>query len=305
MSVDLRRAVDDYVTLRRALGYQLRGYERYLRDLVADLERAGAEAVTIELAVAWAAKPAGAPPVQWKARLGIARGFARYLQTLDPATQVPPINLLAYRRLRPAPYIYRPEEIHALLDASDTLRPPLRAATYRALLGLLAVTGMRVGEAIALDRGDVDLRERRLLIRDAKGGGRQLALHASTAQALRDYGALRDRLCPRPKTPSFFVSSVGTRVIYQCVWETFGTLRATAGLDARRPVPRAHDLRHSFAVQTLVDWHRTGVDVAARLPLLGAWMGHRHPASTYYYLQADPQLLALAAQRLPDLPTRS
>lgn len=305
MSSHLRQAVGDYVTLRRALGYQLRGYERYLDDLVADLERAGAEALTIELAVGWATKPADAAPFQWKARLGIARGFARYLQTLDPATQVPPTNLLAFRRSRPAPYRYAATEIQALLEATDTLTPPLRAATYRTLLGLLAVTGMRVGEALALDRDDVDLRERRLVIRAAKGGGRQLPLHRSTATALGDYTLFRDRLCPAPKTPSFFVSTVGTRVIYECIRETFTKLRVAAGLDACRPHPRVHDLRHSFAVVTLLDWHRTGVDVAARLPLLGAWMGHRHPASTYYYLQADPELLALAAQRLPDLPTQS
>lgn len=305
MSKDLRHAARDYVALRRALGYQLRGYDRFLDDLVADLERVGAATLTIELAVAWATKPADAPPFRWRARLGIARGFARYLQTIDAATQVPATNLLAFRRSRPAPYLYSPAEIQALLEATDTLRPALRATTYRTMLGLLAVTGMRVGETIALDRDDVDLSERRLAIRDTKGGGRQLPLHPSTARALAGHARLRDRLCPAPKTPSFFVSTVGTRPIYECVRETFTKLRAVAGLDTRRPIPRVHDLRHSFAVETLLGWHRTGVDVAARLPLLGAWLGHRHPASTYYYLQAAPELLALAAQRLPDLGTRS
>ena len=251
MSSNLRQAVGDYVTLRRALGYQLRGYERYLADLVADLERAGAEALTIELAVAWATKPADAPPFQLKARLGIARGFARYLQTLDPATQVPPTNLLAFRRSRPAPYLYTAAEIQALLEATDTLTPPLRAATYRTLLGLLAVTGMRVGEALALDRDDVDLHERRrLVIRDAKGGGRQLPLHRSTATALGDYTLFRDRLCPAPKTPSFFVSTVGTRVIYECIRETFTKLRVVARLDARRPRPRVHEYADLFVMPT-------------------------------------------------------
>ena len=143
------------------------------------------------------------------------------------------------------------------------------------------------------------------MIGDAKGGGRQLPLHPSTVRALGDYAVLRDQLCPAPKMPSFFVSTVGTRPIYECFRDTFTKLRAVAGLDTRRPLPRVHDLRHSFAVETLLEWHRTGVDVAARLPLLGAWMGHRHPASTYYYLQAAPELLALAAQRLPELGTRS
>jgi integrase/recombinase XerD len=304
MTVDLRQAVSDYVTLRRAMGYQLRGYERYLGDLVADVEHGAAETLTIEAAVAWATKPADVLPIQWKTRLGIARGFARYVQTLDAATEVPPSNLLAFRRSRPAPYLYSPDEIRALLDATDGLTP-LRAATSRAMLGLLAVTGMRVGEAIALDRCDVELRERCLVIRDGKGGGRRLPLHSSTAEALEGYTRIRDRLCPSATAPSFFVSTVGTRVIYECFRRTFAKLRSTAGLDGRRPLPRAHDLRHGFAVQTLLDWHRADVDVAARLPLLGAWMGHRRPASTYYYLQAAPELLALAAQRLPDLGTCS
>jgi integrase len=304
MSTDLRQAARDYVALRRALGYQLRGYDRYLDDLVSDLERDGAATLTIELAVAWATKPADLPPFRWKVRLGIARGFARYLQTLEPATQVPPTNLLAFRRSRPAPYLYNQSEIHALLDATNTLTPALRAATYRALLGLLAVTGMRVGEALALDRENVDLRERRLVVRHAKGGGRQLPLHPSTARELVSNTRLRNQVCPAPKTPSFFVSTVGTRPIYECVRETFTGLRAITGLNTRRPIPRIHDLRHGFAVETLLGWHRTGVDVAGRLPLLGAWMGHRHPASTYYYLQAAPELLALAAQRLPDLGMR-
>ncbi len=226
---------------------------------------------------------------------------ARYLQTLDPATQVPPTDLLAFRRSRPAPYLYRPSEIHSLLQATDTLTPTLRAATYRTLLGLLAVTGIRVGEALALDRDDVRPPEQRLVIRHAKGGARLLALHPSTARELASYTRLRDQLCPAPKTPSFFVSTIGTRPNYESARETFCKLRAVTELDTRRPVPRIHDLRHSFAVETLLGWHRTGVDVAARLPLLGAWMGHRHPASTYYYLEAAPELLALAAQRLPDL----
>jgi integrase/recombinase XerD len=303
---DLRQALADYVAIRHALGFQLRGYDRLLGDLVEDLQRAGAPTLTTELAVAWATKPAGAQPFRWKTRLSVARGFARYLQTIDPAAQVPPSNLLAYGRARPAPYLYSAAEIDALLEATDTLRPSLRAATYRTILGLLAVTGMRIGEAIALDRDDVDLRERTLAIREAKHATRQLPLHASTAQALHAYAHRRDQLCPPPKAPSFFVSSAGTRLIYECVRETFIKLRGVAGLDhGSGPSPRIHDLRHGFAVQTLLDWHRAGVDVAARLPLLSAWLGHRHPASTYYYLQAAPELLALAAERLPELGARS
>ncbi len=303
---ELHQAVQDYVAIRHALGFQLRGYDRLLGDLVDDLQAAGAPTLTIELAVAWATKPAGAEPFRWKTRLSIARGFARYLQTIDPAAQVPPSNLLAYRRARPAPYLFSRAEIVALLEATDLLQPALRAATYRTLWGLLAVTGMRVGEAIALDRDDVDLGERRLAIREGKHATRQLPLHPSTVEALDAYADRRDQLCRAPKAPSFFVSTAGTRPIYECVRETFIELRRVAGLDhGSRRGPRIHDLRHSFAVQTLLGWHRAGIDVAARLPLLSAWLGHRHPASTYYYLQAAPELLALAAQRLPDLGARS
>jgi integrase len=299
---DLRQAVTDYLAIRRALGFQLRGYDRLLGDLVDDLQRAEASTLTVELAVAWASKPAGAQPFRWKTRLAIARGFARYLQTIDPAAHVPPSNLLAYRRARPAPYLYSAAELDALLDATDTLRPPLRAATYRTLLGLLAVTGMRVGEAIALDREDVDLRERRLAIRAPKRDTRQQPLHPTTVATLHVYSDRRDQLRLAATAPSFFVSTTGTRLIYECVRETFITLRRVAGLErTSRPGPRIHDLRHSFAVQTLLGWHRARIDVGAQLPLLSAWLGHRHPASTYYYLQAAPELLALAAERLPDL----
>jgi integrase/recombinase XerD len=158
---------------------------------------------------------------------------------------------------------------------------------------LLAVTGIRVGEAIALDRCDVELSECRLVIRDGKGGGRQLPLHASTVEALAAYARVCDRLCLSPTAPSFFVSTAGTGLIYECFRRTFAKLRSTVGR------------RHGFAVQTLLDWYRADLDVAARLLLLGAWMGHRHPTSTHYYLQAAPELLALAAQRLPDLGTWS
>jgi len=217
---------------------------------------------------------------------------------------VPPSNLLAYRRARPAPYLYSAAEIDALLAASDTLRPSLGAVTYRTLLGLLAVTGMRVGEAIALDRDDVDPRELTLAIREAKHATRQLpALHASTAQALHAYAHRRNQFCPAPKASSFFLSTAGTRLIYECVRETFIKRAVSPALTAARV--RVLDLRHGFAVQTLLDWHRAGVDVAARLPLLSAWLGHIHPASTYYYLHAAPELLALAAERLPELGARS
>jgi integrase/recombinase XerD len=248
---DLRQAVTDYLAIRQALGFQLRGYDRLLGGLIEDLQRTGTPTLTTELAVAWATKPAGAQPFRWKTRLSIARGFARYLQTIDPSAQVPPSNLLAYRRARPVPHLYSAAEIDALLAATDMLRPALRAATYRTLLGMLAVTGMRVGELIALDRDDVDLDQGQLAIREAKHATRQLPLHPSTVQALHAYADRRDQICRTPKAPSFLISTAGTRLIYECVRETFITLRRVAGLDHETdPGPRIHEYADLFVMPT-------------------------------------------------------
>lgn len=201
------------------------------------------------------------------------------------------------------PYLYSPAEITALVDAATTIRSPLRAATYQTLIGLLAVTGMRAGEVICLDRPDADLRAGLLTIRQSKfGKSRQLPLHATTAAALAGYAAFRDRHHPRPATPAFFVSLTGTRLIYKNVHYTYHRLTQAAGLAPRSPRcrPRIHDLRHSFAVATLLGWYQDGGDVAARLPLLSAWLGHANPGSTYWYLTASPELLAAAGQRLEE-----
>jgi integrase len=297
----LRHKVDDYLSLRRALGYKLEDHGRLLPGFVDYLDQAGVTTVTIEAALAWATLPQGVQPYRWKQRLTVVRGFARYLQTLDPGTQVPPSDLLAYRRQRPPPYLFGEADIVGLLAAAGALSHPLRAATHRTLFGLLAVTGMREGEALRLDRGDVDLDAGLLAIRKTKfNKSRLLPLHASTVTALRGYARDRDRLCPRPGQPSFFVSTRGTRVADRRVRTVFAALIDQVGLlprfGSRRP--RVHDLRHSFAVTTLLDWYRDGLDVAARMPLLSAYLGHTSPTSTYWYLQAAPELLTLAAGRL-------
>ena len=299
--IDLRQRVDGYLSIRRALGFKLQDHGRLLPDFVDYLDRRGAATITIEAALAWAVQPQGVQRYRWKQRLSVVRGFARYLHALDPATQVPPTDLLAYRRERPTPYLFSETEIAGLLAMADTLNPPLRAATHRTLFGLLAATGMRVGEAIRLDRDDVDLDLGLLMIRQTKfNKSRQLPLHPSTIAALRDYAKDRDRLRRQPKAPSFFVSSVGTRLQDRRVRAVFADLVGHVGVtprDGSRP-PRIHDLRHSFAVARLLDWYHDDGDVAARMPLLSAYLGHVSPASTYWYLQAAPDLLALAAQRL-------
>jgi integrase/recombinase XerD len=297
----LSQAVDDYISVRRSLGFKLEDYPRMLYDFVGYLEAAGASTVTAELAVAWAQLPgAGAHPSYLGKRLCVVRGFARHLAAFDPATELPSADLLRWQDCRAIPYIYSDGDIAALMAAARSLEPELRAATYQTLIGLLAVTGARVGELIGLDRDDVDLDDGVLAIRYSKfNKSRELPLHVSTAEALEAYAAVRDRLCPRPKAPSFFVSTLGTRLVYVTVQHTFSLIARAAGLHARskRCRPRLHDARHSFACATLLGWYRTGVDVEAHLPLLSTYLGHARPENTYWYLSAIPELLSLAAQR--------
>jgi integrase/recombinase XerD len=297
----LHQAVDDYISVRRSLGFKLEDYPWMLHDFVDYLEAAGASAVTADLAVAWAQLPgAGAHPSYLGKRLCVVRGFARHLAAFDPATEIPPADLLRWQECRATPYIYTDHDIAALMAVARSLTPQLRAATYETLIGLLMVTGARVGELIGLDRDDVDLDDGVLAIRYSKfNKSRELPLHASTAEALKAYADVRDRLCANPKTPSFFVSIVGKRLVYVTVQQTFSIIARAAGLEARskRCRPRLHDARHTFACATLLGWYRSEVDVAARLPLLSTYMGHARPENTYWYFSAIPELMSLAARR--------
>jgi integrase len=299
----LAQAVQDYVALRRAMGYKLDTPARLLADFAGLLERSGATTVTIQAALEWAMKPADASPAWWAARLSMVRGFAIYLATLDPATEIPPAGLLPHRTHRPTPRLYSGAGITGLLAAAGRLTPPLRAATYTTLFGLLAVTGLRVGEAIRLDRNDIDPDDGLLTVRRSKfNTSRQLPLHPSTSTALTSYAQLRDRLHPSPRAATFFISTRATALIYNNVRGVFRHL--ARDLDARNGVEphparaRINDLRHGFAVTTLLDWHAAGVDVDAHLPLLSAYLGHADPAATYWYLQAAPELMAVVAERL-------
>jgi integrase/recombinase XerD len=293
--------VQDYLMVRRALGFKLEGYARLLADFVAYLEAAGATTLTTELAVAWAKLPGpGAHPAYVGKRLCVARGFARHLQAFDPATEVPPTGVLASRTCRAVPFLYSTAEIAALMAAARSLTPALRAATYETLIGLLSVTGARVGELLRLDRDDLDWNEGLLTLRGSKfGKSREVPLHPSALDALNAYARRRDQLCPRPEEASFFVSAAGARLIYNTVQSTFSRLTRQAGLKPRstRCRPRLHDARHTFASTILLGWYRAGADVEARLPLLSAYLGHATPADTYWYLSAVPELLSLVAQR--------
>jgi integrase len=292
--------VADYLRLRRGLGFKLERAGQVLPQLVAYLQAAGATTVTRELAIAWARMPAGAQPRHWAARLSIARGFAAYLKTIDPATEVPPADVFAVSYRRPTPYLWSPADIGRLLAAARALRPPLRAATFEALFGLLAVTGMRVGEAVALERADVDLDDGVITIRAQIAKlerARLLPLHPTTTDALRRYTAERKRLCPRPRSTAFFLSRTGTALDRSSVAETLRQITTALGLRSQTVRPRAQDLRHTFAVRTLIDWQRSG-QIAPRIATLSTYLGHVSPAETYWYLSATPELMAPAAERL-------
>jgi integrase/recombinase XerD len=296
----LREALADYLSVRRALGFKLEHAGRYLAQFVTYLEDQAADTVTVDHALTWAMRPScGAA---WQAqRLAMVRGFAVHLRGIDPATEVPPARLVSRGPRRPTPYLYAEAEIRALVAAATVLPFPLQAATYQTVIGLLAISGMRVGEVIALDREDLDTGRGLLTVRDAKYGKcRQLPLHPSTTAALVDYLKLRDRLRPVAATPALFISQRGTRLLYPQVRHTFLRIVERVGLKARSASRRLkiHDLRHSFAVATLLQWYREGADVAGLLPRLSTYLGHANPKDTYWYLSASPELLALAGQRL-------
>lgn len=290
----------DYLQLRRSLGHDMREASWLLPGLVAHLDAHGQTTVTIESTLSWAQQAnSGAVTTVGPRRMTAARGFARYLAGIDPGTEIPPLGLMPHRQRWRRPFIYSPAEIELVMDRARSISPPLRAATYETLIGLLAVSGLRIGEAIKLDRLDVDWDEGVLLIRESKFGKTRLVpLHPSSMRALSAYADLRDALQPRPLDPSFFVSSTRKRLCYAVVSQTYRRLIDDAGIGADAPSPpRLHDLRHTFAIRTLLGWYRTSQDVQAKLPVLSTYLGHREPVSTYWYLSAAPELLALAAER--------
>ena len=297
----LHEHVDEYLRLRRAVGFKLREDERLLGQLVTHVKASGATTVTSELAISWARLPVGVHPNRWAKRLRIARGFAAYLQTIDPTTEIPPPDVFPVRRQRATPYLFSQQDICGLLAEARRLRHPMRAASYEALFGLLAVSGMRIGEALALERDDVDLDAGLITIRKAKGDrGRLVPLHPTATEALRRYASERDRLCPTPRSRAFFISSAGTPVLGVSLRATFREITTRIGIRTQEVQPRIHDLRHRFAVQTLIDWHRSGANIDERIATLSTYLGHISPADTYWYLSASPELMALAAERLDD-----
>lgn len=297
----LHQAVEDYLATRRALGFKLDGHDRLLHDFVANLAQKRQATITIDAAVAWARYPAAADPYWWARRMAVVRGFARWWSAFDADTQVPPADVLPAGVRRAEPYPYTDDDLAALMSATSTIHSPLKAATYRTLIGLLAVTGMRVGEAIRLDRNDVCWDDAYLIVRHSKfDKSREVMLHPTTITALRRYANVRDRHLTSKASAAFLLSLSGTRLIYNNVHFTFHQLVQQVGLTStsHRCRPRIHDLRHRFATQTLLRWYREGDDLEVRLPQLSTYLGHVAPSDTYWYLHATPELLSLAAQRV-------
>jgi site-specific recombinase XerD len=300
----LEQALKDYLDIRRSLGYRLQKAEGLLRNFVAFLQAEGAPYITRELALRWATQPAKAEPSTWAGRLGTVRRFAIWHSAIEPRSEIPPTGLLPYRYHRKPPHIYSDEEIEKLLRRTQQLPSPkgLRAHTYTTLFGLLLVTGMRVNEALGLDRLDVDLKLGIVHIRRTKfGKSRYVPVHPSTVEALKKYAESRDHIFPAP-TAAFFLSERGRRITASIVHYTFATLSQRIGLRAgakgRGHGPRLMDMRHRFAARTLIHWYRAGLDVERELPKLATYLGHVHINYTYWYLEAVPELLQLATDRL-------
>jgi integrase len=305
--ITLQDALPQYVSLRRALGTKLQEPARTLVDFVNFMEREKAAFITTELALHWAMKPQGVQRATWGRWLSIVRKFAAWLSTIDSRTEVPPRRLLPDRQRRKPPHIYSDREIVQLMTEAARLPSSsgLRPITYKTLIGLLASTGLRPQEALALNKADVDLETGILSIRRTKfGKSRFVPVDDSTRRALARYTKQRDRLDRRRATEAFLVSERGQRLAPCSTRRTFAALSCAIGL--RKPArktcsgrgPRLQDFRHSFVTRRLINWYRAGCDVERELPKLATYVGHADPAHTYWYIQAVPELLQLAAERL-------
>ena len=300
-----RKKVEEYVELRRSLGFKLLDANNGLIQFASFLEQSRATHITIALAMKWAQQDKNARPAEWARRLSFVRGFARHWSAHDSRTEVPPPGLLPYRPGRARPYLYSNEEIRKLLQAARRLPSAhgLRGPTYYSLLGLLAVAGLRISEARNLQTEDVDLKKGVLTIRGTKfGKSRLVPIHPSTRKVLSDYASRRDRFLGRSGLRPSSYPAVGRDWTAPRSGARFTALSRQIGL--RGPSdshgPRLHDFRHRFAVETLVQWYRSGQDVERRLPVLSTYLGHVHVADTYWYLSACPELMGLAVKRFED-----
>jgi integrase/recombinase XerD len=302
----LREALQEYLALRRGLGYKMYDAGLLLPRFVSFMDERRAKYITTRLALKWVQQAKTVQPAEWARRLCFVRGFARYRSAADARTEIPPVELLPYRSTRARPYLYTEQEVQRLLDAALKLptrwpSTPLRPWVFYCLLGLLSVTGLRISEALDLKLDDVDLDQGVLTIRAAKfGRSRLVPLHPSTCVVLTDYLKRREQLVGKRGSGHVFVSNRGTRLDVGRVHRAFYALSRQTGLRAAGASkgPRLHDFRHRFAVQALTRWYESGDESARRLPVLSTYLGHVYVAGTYWYLSSWPELMRQAMARL-------
>ena len=300
---ELRTAAETYLKIRRSLGFKMKREEKLLYQFINFLERQGFVYITTSTALSWAMQPRDCHPGNWRNRFLIVRRFAKYIHALDPRTEIPPSDVLRDRYQRRTPHIYTEEEILRLIKAAKGTRAPkgLWGWTFSTVFGLLAVTGMRISEAVNLNREDVDLNEGILTIRETKfRKSRLVPIHSSTTKMLQRYSRSRDKIFPELRSGSFFVTEWGKRLRAKKVGEKFLALARKIDLRGPKgtPGPHLHDLRHTFAANTMLKWYRLGVDVDAHMSELSTYLGHLNTAETYWYVSAVPELLFLAARKL-------
>jgi integrase len=300
---NLRDGVEDYLVLRRGLGFKLKRHGRFVREFVVAMEQRGETRITTRFAIEWSTELQHLHPSEWTARLSGVRSFARYWKAIDAETEIPPDGLLPFRPRRANPYLYADEEIQRLLASAKDMPAQFRLQpmTYHCLLGLLAVTGMRISEALNLELRDADWKESLLTIRSTKfGKSRLIPLHPTTKEVLADYASQRHKYFPDRPTAVFFPSKTGARLDEGQVRRVFYRLSRQVGIRGALASrgPRLHDFRHRFAVETLLRWYRSGEDVSRRLPILSTYLGHGHVTDTYWYLTNTPELMASAGERL-------
>lgn len=299
----LRGAIQEYLSLRRSLGFKLSEAGTELMRFADFMEKQSASHITTPLALLWSQEKTTCKPMNWAKRLCHVRCFARYYSAYDPQTEIPPARLLPYRPTRRRPYLYTEDEVEQLLTQALALNPRqgLRPWTYHCLFGLLSVSGMRLGEAVRLQDEDVDLRVGLLTVRGSKfGKSRLVPIDASTQEALAGYRRRRDELLAGRRATHFFITSRGHHLDSGEIHRTFYKLSRQIGLRGPedRNGPRIHDLRHRFAIETLLAWYRSGEDVERRLPVLSTYLGHVHVADTYWYLSNCPELMGHAVSLL-------
>ncbi len=301
--IKLKTAVDKYIQLRQSLGYKLRCEKYILYDFVRYMKKEKTDVITIDHAITWAKSRKNAKKARWSCRLSAVRCFSKYYKIIKSESQIIPDKILSFKYERKAPYIYTDKDVINILNACNSLYPknPIGKYTYKTLLGLISVTGMRISEAIALQEDDINFKDKYITVNKSKfNKSRIIPVSDSVIKELKKYQKKRDNYLPEIKKSSFFISVKGGRPYYSTVQKDFRKIIDSAGLNpkvgGRRQ--RIHDFRHTLAVRVLLMWYRNGDNVSQKMPILSTYLGHVEPRDTYWYLSAVPELMKLTSQKL-------